>query len=200
MQIALCPKSPHLLYETLVASCYWEWGPGVCWSGDCSGRERGAQPLHVTLLLMKASSLPSSTSVFPIAKATFGQEKSALLSPLKSLGQVLPWGYWQEQDSHLLKLNRRSRHYLAVILPALISTSITPSNPVCTQRISQLLLQKEVILVQLLSRPSNRIRWYWVIDHPKSVVTGVVWLLHMVHPGLTNYMFLIICWQLIIHS
>lgn len=47
----------------------------MCWSEGCSGREWGAQPLHVPLMLMKASSLPSSTSAFPIAKATLGARK-----------------------------------------------------------------------------------------------------------------------------
>lgn len=63
-----------------VASCCCERGTWGVLDWRLLWKERGAQPLHVPLLLIKASSPPSSTSTFPIAKAPLGAEKLSFAS------------------------------------------------------------------------------------------------------------------------
>lgn len=75
--------------------------------------------------------------LFPSPKHLFGQKNLVLSPPLKSSGQVLPSGFQEEQVRHLLKLKSRSRHYLAVILPALIPASLITSEQFCWYTASQ---------------------------------------------------------------
>lgn len=57
----------------------------MCQSGGYSGREIGAQPLHVPFLLIETRSPPSSTSAFPTAKIPLGTEKLSFASILEKL-------------------------------------------------------------------------------------------------------------------
>lgn len=74
---------------------------------------------------------------FPSPKHLFEQKNSVLPPLLNSSGQVLPSGHKQDQVRHLLKLNCWSRHYLAVIVPALIAASLINSEQFCVYTASQ---------------------------------------------------------------
>lgn len=100
-------------------------------------------------LLWEAKGCPATSCPFPAHKNNlslwpfrspkhiFGQKTSVLSQSLNSSGQVLPSGYRQEQVRHLLKLKYWSRHYLRVILPALIPASLINSEQFCVYTASQ---------------------------------------------------------------
>lgn len=74
---------------------------------------------------------------FPSPKHLFEQKNSVFPQSLNSSGQVLPSGHKQEQVRHLLKLNFWLRHYLAVIVPALIPASLINSEQFCVYTANQ---------------------------------------------------------------
>lgn len=98
--------------------------------------------------------------LFPSPKHLFRQKNLVLSPPLKSSGQVLPSGFQEEQVRHLLKLKSRSRHYLAVILPALIPASVITSEQFCWYTASQSVVVAEGCYLRAVAfkvQPQNQL-------------------------------------------